>query len=235
MNISGCSKLERLPENVGNAESVKELDVSGTAIREVPSSIGLLKNLKALSFSGCKGLSSFNSTSWYGLLPFSSRPKIADPMGLSSLLGLCSLTKLKLRDCNLKEIPNDIGYLFSLKEIDLNENSFVCLSDSISQLCQLEMIYLNNCTSLRSSPNLPIDIVQIWLDGCTSLETVLDLQKPNSFCKGELYLSNCYKLADNQDFIDIFLDVIRKHHQVSLSLSRYKQPALFVLGILSSR
>ncbi|XP_065632752.1 disease resistance protein Roq1 [Quercus suber] len=66
MNISGCSKLERLPENMGNAKSVEELDVSGTAIREVPSSIGLLKNLKVLSFNGCKALSSFKSTSWCG-------------------------------------------------------------------------------------------------------------------------------------------------------------------------
>ena len=241
VNISGCSKLERLPENVGNTESVEELDVSGTAIREVPSSIGLLKNLKVLSFTGCKGLSSFNSTSWYDLLPFSSRPKIADPMGLSSLSGLCSLTKLNLRDCNLREIPNDIGCLFSLEEIDLSENSFVCLPDSISQLFKLETMHLKNCTRLRSLPKLPVDIVVILGDGCTSLETILDLQKPNSFCKGELYLSNCSKLAHNQDFIDIFLAVIRKHHQVSLSLSLslsmcmcYKQPALFVLGILSS-
>uniref|UniRef100_A0A7N2R486 ADP-ribosyl cyclase/cyclic ADP-ribose hydrolase n=1 Tax=Quercus lobata TaxID=97700 RepID=A0A7N2R486_QUELO len=218
VNISGCSKLERLPENVGNAESVEELDVSGTAIREVPSSIGLLKNLKMLSFSGCKGLSSFNYTSWYDLLPFSSRPKIADPMGLSSLSGLCSLTKLKLRDCNLREISNDISCIFSLKEIDLSENSFVCLPDSISQLCKLEIMHLENCTSLRTLPNLPVDIIRIWGDGCTSLETVLDLQKPNSFCKGELYLSNCSKLAENQDFIDIFLAVIRKHHQ---GLSRH--------------
>ena len=243
VNISGCSKLERLPENVGNAESVEELDVSGTAIREVPSSIGLLKNLKVLSFTGCKGLSSFNSTSWYDLLPFSSRPKIADTMGLSFLSGLCSLTKLNLRDCNLREIPNDIGCLFSLEEIDLSENSFVCLPDSINQLFKLETMCLKNCTSLRSLPNLPVDIVYIWGDGCTSLETVPDLQKPNSFCKGEFYLLNCSKLAHNQDFIDIFLAVIRKHHQVSLSLSLslslsmcmcYKQPALFVLGILSS-
>ncbi|XP_065633289.1 disease resistance protein RUN1-like [Quercus suber] len=64
VNISRCSKLERLPQNVGNAESVEKLDVSGTAIKEVPSSIGLLKNLKVLSFNGCKGLSSINSTSW---------------------------------------------------------------------------------------------------------------------------------------------------------------------------
>ncbi|XP_065632749.1 disease resistance protein RPV1 [Quercus suber] len=211
VNISGCSKLERLPENVGNVDSVGELDVSGTAIKEVPSSFGLLKNLKVLSFSGCKGLSSFNSTSWYDL-PFSSRPKIANPVGLSFLSGLCSLTELKLRDCNLREIPNDIGCLFFLEKIDLSENSFVCLPDSISQLCKLEKMDLKNCTSLQSLPKLPVDIVVIWGDGCTSLEAVSDLRKPNSFCKGELYLSDCSKLVDNQDFIDIFWAVIIKHH-----------------------
>nr|XP_023885347.1 disease resistance-like protein DSC1 [Quercus suber] len=150
LNISGCSKLERLPENVGNAESVEELDVSGTAIREVPSSIGLLKNLKVLSLNGCKGLSSFDSTSWYDLLPFSSRPKIANLVGLSSLLGLCSLIELKLEDCNLRVIPDDIGCLFSLEEIYLSGNSFVYLPDSISQLCKLRTMNLKNCTSLRS-------------------------------------------------------------------------------------
>ncbi|XP_075667784.1 TMV resistance protein N-like [Castanea sativa] len=221
VNISGCSRLDRLPENVGNAESVEELDVSGTAIKEVPSSIGLLKNLKVLSFNGCKGLSSFNSTSWYDLLPFSSRPKIADPVGLSSLSSLCSLTELNLQDCNLREIPNDIGCLFSLEEIDLSENSFVCLPDSISQLCKLEMMHLNNCTSLRSLPKLPVDIVAICGHGCTSLEMVPDLQKPNFFCKGELYLSNCNQLADNQDFIDIFLALIRNHHQGLIRPHRY--------------
>nr|XP_023918607.1 TMV resistance protein N-like [Quercus suber] len=172
VNISGCSKLERLPENVGNVDSVGELDVSGTAIKEVPTSFGLLKNLKVLSFSGCKGLSSFNSTSWYDL-PFSSRPKIANPVGLSFLSGLCSLTELKLRDCNLREIPNDIGCLFFLEKIDLSENSFVCLPDSISQLCKLEKMDLKNCTSLQSLPKLPVDIVVIWGDGCTSLEAGL--------------------------------------------------------------
>ncbi|XP_050253756.1 disease resistance protein RPV1-like [Quercus robur] len=64
VDISGCSKLERLPENLGNAGSIEELDVSGTAIRQVPPSIGLLHNLKQLSFRGCKGLSSSKSKSW---------------------------------------------------------------------------------------------------------------------------------------------------------------------------
>ena len=58
VNIFGCTKLGRLPENLGNAESIEKLDLSETAIRQVPSSISLLKNLKVLSFSRCKGLSS---------------------------------------------------------------------------------------------------------------------------------------------------------------------------------
>ena len=134
VDISGCSKFDRLPENLGNAESVKELDMSGTAIRQVPSSIGLLKNLKRLYFRGCKGLSSTESKSWFELLPFNSMPKSPDPMDLlsSSLLGLCSLTELDLTDCNLKAIPNDIGSIFSLKELNLSGNNFVCLPESIS-------------------------------------------------------------------------------------------------------
>ena len=247
VDISGCSKLDRLPENLGNAESVEKLDVSGTAIREVPSSIGLLKNLKVLSLSGCKGLSSFISRSWYELLLFYLIPRSPDTMRLSSLLGLCSLTILNLSDCNLSAIPNDIGSLFSLKEINLSGNSFVCLPDSISQLSNLREMKLDNCRSLRSLPKLPLSIVEIWGYGCTSLETVPDLLKPNSLCETVLYLSNCSKLADNQGVIDMFFVVIRKLLQVSLShtlslslglslslfLSLYKQPALYVSGTLS--
>ena len=233
MNISGCLKLEGLPEILGNIESVEELDVSGTAIKELPSSNVLLKS-PTLSFR------EYKSMSWYDLIPFYSRPKIPNPVGLSSLSGLCSLTKLNLRDCNLRAIPNDIGCLFSLEEIDLQENSFVCLPDNISQLCKLRRMFLHNCTSLRSLPKLPLSIVDVGGEGCTSLEMVPDLLKPNSLCEAELHLSNCNKLVDNQGLIDMFFMVIRKHLQVSLSLSLslslcYKQPALYVLGTLSSR
>ena len=246
MNISRCSKLEGLPEILGNVESVEELDVSGVAIKEVPSSIGLLKILKVLSFHGCKGLSSFKSTSWYDL-PFYSRPKSLIPVGLSSLSGLCSLTKLNLSDCNLRAIPDDIGCLFSLEKIDLSGNSFVCLPDSISRLFKLRIMVLDNCARLQSLPNLPLSILFILGHGCASLETVPNLLKPNSLCEAEFYLSDCSKLGDNQVVIDIFFAVIRKQLQVSLSLSLsvslcvslclslcYKQLALYVLGTLSS-
>ena len=212
MNISGCSKLEGLPEILGNVKSVEELDVSGIAMKEVPSSNGLLKNLM-LSFH------EFKSRSWYDLLPFYSRPKSPNPMGFSSLSGLCSLTQLNLSGCNLRAIPDDIGCLFSLEEIDLGGNSFVCLPDGISQLCKLRIMDLMNCTSLQSLPKLPLSIVTVVGDDCTSLEMVPDLRRPDSLCEPELYLSNCNKLVDNQGLIDIFFSMIRKQLQVSLSLS----------------
>ena len=77
---------------------------------------------------------------------------------------------------------------------------------------------LVNCTSLRSLPKLPLSIVYVLGDGCTSLETVPDLLKPNSLCEAELRLSNCSKLVDNQGLIDMFFAVIRKHLQVCLSV-----------------
>ena len=169
-------------------------------------------------------------------------PKSPHPVGLSSILGLCSLTQLNLRDYNLKVIPDDIGCLFSLRGIDLRENSFICLPDSIGGLCKLRTMDLENCKSLRSLPKLPLSIISIVGYGCTSLEMIPNILKPNSICEAELYFSNCSTLIDNQGIIDMFFTVIRKHLQLSLSLSLslsvglplyYKQLALYVLGTLS--
>ncbi|XP_050240615.1 disease resistance protein RUN1-like isoform X2 [Quercus robur] len=212
VNIFGCRKLGRLPENLGNAESIEKLDLSETAIRQVPSSISLLKNLKVLSFFGCKGLSSSNN-SWYELLPFYFMPRSPNPVGLSSLSSLCSLTNLNLSGCNVKAIPIDIGSLFCLDKMDLSKNSFVCLPESIDQLRKLRIFWFTGCTGLRSLPKFPSNIVSIRGYGCTSLETVPDLLKPNYLCEAELVLSNCSRLANNQGVIDMFFAVIRKHLQ----------------------
>ncbi|XP_027187395.1 disease resistance protein Roq1-like [Cicer arietinum] len=48
LNISGCIKISRLPYNMNENESLEELDVSGTAIREITSSKVCLENLKKL-------------------------------------------------------------------------------------------------------------------------------------------------------------------------------------------
>ncbi|XP_050253164.1 disease resistance protein RUN1-like isoform X3 [Quercus robur] len=159
LNLSGCSKLDELPENLGKIEGLEVLDLSGTAITGLPSSIVHLKNLKVLSLSGCVGPSSksFNKLTWFPLMQPRRSP---DPLGMlgRSLIGLCSLTTLDLSYCNVRTIPNVLGCLSSLEFLNLRGNNFVCLPESIVQLSNLRALNMGGCTHLRMLPKLPLNI-----------------------------------------------------------------------------
>ena len=116
LKVTGCSKLDNLPENLWNVVSLEELDLSGIALRKPPVSIVRLRNPNPVSL----------------LLPY--------------LPNLCSLTRLNLNNCDLHTIPNDIGCLSSLEDLNLSENSCDCLPKSIIQLSKLKTILLKNCT-----------------------------------------------------------------------------------------
>ena len=62
----GCSNLENMPENLGNDRSLNYLDLSETAIKEIPSSIHGLTLLTLLTLNDCKNLVRLPSTN-YGL------------------------------------------------------------------------------------------------------------------------------------------------------------------------
>ncbi|XP_059429295.1 disease resistance protein RUN1-like [Corylus avellana] len=155
LTLSGCLKLDKMPENLGNLERLKLLDVSRTAIREVPSSFLQLKNLRHLCLRGCKGL-----------LPTS--------LLFTSFSDLCHLTTLDLSYCDLPDgaIPNDLGSLSSLQILDLRGNKFEHIPESISQLSKLKIIYLSGCSRLRSLPKLPPSVLFLQSDDCTSLEAL---------------------------------------------------------------
>ena len=221
LTLSGCLKLDNMPMNLGNLEGLEKLDVSGTAIREPPSSIFSLKNLKILSFQGCNGLSS-KSWSWKKPLDFLLMTKTPDLMGLvlPSVSGLCSLTSLNIRNCNLQAIPSDIGYLSSLEELNLSGNNFVCLPESINQLSKLKRLWVENCKSLQLLPALGSSayVVDVQANGCTSLKSLLPFKiKDNS--QNYFHLLNCFQLVDNQGRCDLFTTMLRENCEVSLSLS----------------
>ncbi|KAL1075324.1 hypothetical protein V6Z11_D11G353600 [Gossypium hirsutum] len=148
LHLSGCFKVEYLPENLQQSESLEELDLSETAIKEPSSFLSQLKKLKVLSFSGCKGPSYKSRPN----LPFlfkviqGRRTNPIAPM-LPLLSGLSSLRKLNLRDCNLCEgdIPRDISSLSSLTDVDLSGNNFISIPASLTQLSKLWFLDLSNC------------------------------------------------------------------------------------------
>ena len=212
LNVRDCKNLMSLPSTFFNIKSLKDLNLSGCSKLEnleSVESVDMIGTLKKIAFGG------------FQLLPFYPMLRSSESMGLllSSLFGLSSLSNLNLSNCNLKEIPKDIGCLFSLKDLDLSGNNFGCLPESMAQLSNLNYLIVNNCTSLQSFPKLPLNIGYIDGFGCSSLEKVPDLLRPNSSFEPKLCLSNCSKLTGNQGFIDFFFAVIKKSPQVSLSHS----------------
>ena len=222
-NLSGCSKLDHLPENFGERKDLKQLYLCEIAVTVLPSSDVYLKNLRVLALSKniCMGLSSKSFLSRCMGLSFTSfissckgvfpKPLISgctglslrfplmqsrslDPMGMG--IGLCSLTKLGLSYCNIQTIPNFLGCLSYLEHLNLGGNNFVSLPESIIQLFNLTYLYLEGCTHLRMLPELPLNIKYIDARKCTSLET-LPL-RPESDFRPKFRRLNCDKLIKNQ-------------------------------------
>lgn len=172
--LSGCSRLNKMPENLSGMKCLEELDASETAIREFPSSILRMTNLRKLSFHGCKDLplKSWDLLCCCCLLLKES----SGPISLllpDSFSGLSSLVSLDLSDCNLLDgaIPNDLSSLSSLQSLNLSGNKFISLPNSICQLSMLRDLNLRNCSRLQALPKLPLRILHVWVDNCTSLET----------------------------------------------------------------
>nr|XP_048319494.1 disease resistance-like protein DSC1 [Ziziphus jujuba var. spinosa] len=175
LDISGCSHVDQLPENIGSLEQLEILDASRTAIRKASPSI-LLKNFKVLRFSGCSNAA---HTSWGSvlsccLLPMEESIQFQLPDSLYA--HLTSLTSLSLRKCNLPKegIAEDIRCLSSLDLLDLSENNFVSLPDTISQLCNLSFPYLEEYKKIECLPKLPLSLTHAYVYGCPLLKNSKD-------------------------------------------------------------
>nr|POF06604.1 disease resistance protein rml1b [Quercus suber] len=125
---------------------------------------------------------------------------------------MCSLKRLDLSNCNLQIIPNDFGNLSSIYDLNLSENHFSCLPESMVQLSKLGRIELNNCTRLRSLSQLPSTISNVEAGGCTSLETCPNgFKSPNSYTR--LSLINCFKLVRQSDMFSYALRMLLTAHE----------------------
>nr|XP_033512137.1 TMV resistance protein N-like isoform X2 [Nicotiana tomentosiformis] len=156
LSVLDCSKLESLPEEIGDLDNLEELDARGTLISRPPSTILRLNKLKILKFGVRDGV-------------HFEFPPVAE--------GLRSLVHLNLSDCNLIDggLPEDIGSLSSLKELYLNGNNFEHLPRSIAQLGALRILDLKECKRLTQLPELPPELNELHVDCHMALKSIHDL------------------------------------------------------------
>ncbi|KAL3355211.1 hypothetical protein AABB24_019344 [Solanum stoloniferum] len=148
LSVKRCSKLESLPEEIGDLENLEKLDARDTLISRPPSSIIRLNKLKSLTFGKQKPEDTVNFVF----------PQVNE--------GLLSLEILNLNYCNIIDggLPEDIGSLSSLKELNLKGNNFDHLPRSISQLGALEYLDLSDCKKLTQLPEFPQKLHEIYAD-----------------------------------------------------------------------
>ena len=209
--LSGCSKIKRIPNFMGNIKRLQILHIDGTSITEVPFSIKHLINLAGLKILNPIGSQNFIKKIKKGSQKKGSQEKekisyqvyirrgVRQRVLESTLTGLWFLTVLDLRYCH----------------------NFECLPESIIQLSNLKTIDLNDCMRLRSLPQLPSNILLVGAADCNSLETLPNRLILDKLRQPPLYLFNCFKLAGNQGWSDMFFRMLSGDTQVSLYIHLY--------------
>ncbi|WOH16086.1 hypothetical protein DCAR_0935635 [Daucus carota subsp. sativus] len=156
VDFSYCTYLERLPDRIGDMESLNMLGAGGTAITSIPESIGDLSKLSKLLLHSCKKLM---------YIP-------------SNICNLRALESLDLNNCsNLKELPDNIGNMESLRILWAEGTSITRLPESTGRLSNLVELVLSDCNRLTYFPTSICDLrflERLDLSDCSSLEGLPD-------------------------------------------------------------
>ncbi|KAH7529328.1 hypothetical protein FEM48_Zijuj05G0172700 [Ziziphus jujuba var. spinosa] len=196
LNFRGCLIFDNFPNIVHKMKHLGCLDLSGTAIKELPSSIELLVGLKKFNLFSCVELM-FIPTSIYKLLnlehlvlgdcsKLSKFPKnitfskfdelLHRPKLFPLVTQICSsfefpnLKSLDLENCNLSEVDFLMNpYSFSkLESLNLARNKFLRLP-SFCKLFNLSDLNLSKCELLWEIPELPQSVLKLDASDCKSL------------------------------------------------------------------
>ncbi|XP_042496515.1 disease resistance protein RUN1-like isoform X2 [Macadamia integrifolia] len=171
--LKGCISLVEIHDSIGFLGKLVTLNLEDChKLMDLPNSICKLGSLETFTLSGCSKKVRSNSrfSQYFGTLRRKPNSITFLP---ASFTGLCSLTLLSLKDCNLSEnlIPDDFGSLSSsLESLSLNGNRFCTLPASFGNFSRLFSLSLEKCESLQQIMELPSSLRYLDLGQCPLLE-----------------------------------------------------------------
>ncbi|KAL3675384.1 hypothetical protein R1sor_025332 [Riccia sorocarpa] len=148
-------QLTTLPEALGNLHSLQKLELRECGIESLPESLGQLRGLKHLQIKQCDNLKTLPDAIG-GLSDLESMvlQHLDKLMILPELLGnLHSLQKLELWHCNIKSLPESLGWLSCLRHLKITDcYGLETLPDTIGGLSDLESLVLGELIQLTTLP-----------------------------------------------------------------------------------
>ncbi|TYI03290.1 hypothetical protein ES332_A11G327800v1 [Gossypium tomentosum] len=195
--LKGCSRLEIFPEILETMERLSFLDLSKTALKELPSSIDNLIGLKDLRLNNCENL--FTAIG-------------GRPVKQKHLHVLSSLKKLDLSESNLENLPTTIKHFPLLEELILRKCKKLKSLPEFPP--SLEYLDAHDCTSLEdvSSIKMLFEQALFYQD--------IDADEGPSL---KLMFTNCFKLGEKGVGNDIDVDDSSSVEEVSSSKKLLKQ------------
>lgn len=195
--------------NYPQPSKVTTLDLSNQKLKELPTTIGTLSNLRVLNLN----------KNQLSTLP-------------AEIGKLRNLSTLKLNNNQLVQLPNEITQLSKLLRLELNNNQLADLPTNIDQLAKLRYLELNNnqlatfptgITQLQELSSLliagnsfteyPQEVYHMRnLNEVTGLHTIKRASPKAIIAQfKKVYDKTSFQAADYEDFLSVFLG---KHEQV---------------------
>ncbi|XP_063938890.1 TMV resistance protein N isoform X3 [Daucus carota subsp. sativus] len=160
LSIMYCPKVEALPVELGNIESLIELRAGGTTVSKLPNTICNMRLLEILDISDCYKLDSLPDQLWK-----LTNLSIADLSGCGNLLSMADLppylTRIYARNCLSLERVN-VSNLKLLKELDLTDCCALTKILGLGELTSLYDLQLRGCHSSLLARTLTMQLFQIY-------------------------------------------------------------------------
>ncbi|XP_065860930.1 disease resistance protein RPV1 [Euphorbia lathyris] len=178
--LNKCKQLQLLPPSIGNLKSLRYFYMLDSCVSKLPNEIGGLSSLLILKMGKDHTRRPQNTAS--STLPV-------------SLSNLYSLVVLDARAWKIiGEIPDELGKLASLQELQLSHNNFHSLPSTLRDLSILKDLVLAHCKQLKSLPILPSSLVRLNVANCIALESISDLSNLENL--QDFDLTNCNRIMD---------------------------------------